>query len=384
MSTPSARLVASLAALSVIVILAGRADRALALSFSGDATASGIGGPTNSTTLPSAESTTGLISSVGGCNTARAQSWLSASGGALALSSFATGSPAPGVCVASCDGHSNAAISDQFMVQSDVLAPGTLVNVSLCVKSAIRHGSSFTCANVINDGAGGTASVNVSFTYSGQSLSAPGTYSERWNCFDGHDLNVTGICVPGAGSQTLTLTNVPVGGTVSFFSTMSISSTVTSFDNGVENHIELAVVYGYSSPSPVRLVSIDTGHEMSPASNCTDVNLGVWLPPNGGVLGVSDAPRSRGVELMTPAPNPSSGRVSVAFQLPRAQSVELAVYDLAGARVARLSRGWTTEGAHTVAWNGRDDRGGQVRQGFYWVRLVTPDGNVTRMLARLR
>jgi hypothetical protein len=55
--------------------------------------------------------------------------------------------------------------------------------------------------------------------------------------------------------------------------------------------------------------------------------------------------------LDEPWPNPASESVSVAFELPEAQSVSLAVYDLAGRRVATLSEGELAAGRHGVSWS---------------------------------
>jgi hypothetical protein len=49
--------------------------------------------------------------------------------------------------------------------------------------------------------------------------------------------------------------------------------------------------------------------------------------------------------------------------------VELAVYDVAGARVATLLDCFREGGAQEATWNGRDDAGRAVPSGHYFYRL---------------
>jgi hypothetical protein len=105
--------------------------------------------------------------------------------------------------------------------------------------------------------------------------------------------------------------------------------------------------------------------------------------------GVADVP-PEGVEPATAlglrsAPNPFRGSANIEFALPGSGPVELTVFDVAGRRIREL----LTEGAprsagrHTIAWDGRDERGQPVADGVYFVRLRTPQGNLTRSLLRL-
>ena len=73
------------------------------------------------------------------------------------------------------------------------------------------------------------------------------------------------------------------------------------------------------------------------------------------------------------SPNPFNPATVIAFDLPRAQTVELAVFGLDGRRVATLVRGWRGPGRHEVVWRGRDDAGGQAGSGTYVYRLEAGD-----------
>ena len=86
----------------------------------------------------------------------------------------------------------------------------------------------------------------------------------------------------------------------------------------------------------------------------------------------------RGFSLDTPSPNPTSGAATLRFSLPRAEAVELGVFDLVGRRVRRLDSAAATAGPHEIVWDGRDDGGARTSPGLYFVRLRASEGVVTR------
>lgn len=69
-------------------------------------------------------------------------------------------------------------------------------------------------------------------------------------------------------------------------------------------------------------------------------------------------------------PNPFRGSTEIDFSLSHAVDVRLAIYDLAGRRVATLLDASRPPGDYQVEWNARDDRGRPVGAGVYWYRLV--------------
>jgi hypothetical protein len=77
------------------------------------------------------------------------------------------------------------------------------------------------------------------------------------------------------------------------------------------------------------------------------------------------------LELGPIGPNPahSGGTTIVAFALPKAGAVTLAILDLSGRQVRTLAAGDFNAGRHSVSWDGRDASGGVVRPGVYLVRL---------------
>jgi hypothetical protein len=101
------------------------------------------------------------------------------------------------------------------------------------------------------------------------------------------------------------------------------------------------------------------------------------------VTGIGDGPAAA-PRLAQNRPNPFNPRTDIAFELPQAGRVRLTLYAPDGRRVGRLLDGDLTAGAHTVAWDGRDERGRAVPSGTYFYRLETADGSVSRRLSLVR
>ncbi len=80
-------------------------------------------------------------------------------------------------------------------------------------------------------------------------------------------------------------------------------------------------------------------------------------------------PVPAGVQLAPARPNPFNPLTELRYELARSAAVRLAIFDLQGREVAVLVQGTRDEGAHTVRWDGRDDRGQDVPSGIYLARL---------------
>jgi len=109
------------------------------------------------------------------------------------------------------------------------------------------------------------------------------------------------------------------------------------------------------------------------------------------------ANQGSGVELLTPggavslpprlypaSPNPFRGTGEIAFDLPKASRVELAIHDLAGRLVRSLASGETNAGHHAVRWDGKDALGRPVASGVYLYTLRAGALYATRSLVVVR
>jgi len=74
-------------------------------------------------------------------------------------------------------------------------------------------------------------------------------------------------------------------------------------------------------------------------------------------------------ELSQNYPNPFNPSTRIAFTIPKAGGVELAVFDILGRKVKTLVNEERHAGQHFVTWNGTDDRGVGVASGVYFCKL---------------
>ena len=68
-------------------------------------------------------------------------------------------------------------------------------------------------------------------------------------------------------------------------------------------------------------------------------------------------------------PNPFNGGTVIRFDLSAGSQVELAVYNLAGQKVAALADGFRHAGSYSLHWDGRDTAGHRLGNGVYVYRL---------------
>ena len=83
-------------------------------------------------------------------------------------------------------------------------------------------------------------------------------------------------------------------------------------------------------------------------------------------------------------PNPFNSDTVTRFALPESGAVELAVYNLAGQRVAMLVSGTREAGTYAVNWDGRDEQGRELASGVYLYRLRVGEREEMRKLALVR
>jgi flagellar hook capping protein FlgD len=101
-----------------------------------------------------------------------------------------------------------------------------------------------------------------------------------------------------------------------------------------------------------------------------------------GPVAVGD--RTPSFALGPSIPNPARGQARIGLTLPRAGRCTLRIYGLRGERVRTLVDAELGAGAHTVAWDGRDDRGRAVGSGTFFYRLEAGGQSATRRLVWVR
>lgn len=83
-------------------------------------------------------------------------------------------------------------------------------------------------------------------------------------------------------------------------------------------------------------------------------------------------------------PNPFSSSVMIRYSVPVGGRVRVAVYDVAGRRVATCVDGEVKAGTHYCRWDGRSAGQGQERAGVFFVRLETVRGRAVGRIVRVR
>jgi hypothetical protein len=133
---------------------------------------------------------------------------------------------------------------------------------------------------------------------------------------------------------------------------------------------------------PARLEDTDQMDQTWIANYLAFMGLDPLLPPAAAAPEPVAAAPTR--LTLRAGPNPSPGGLRLAFDLPRATTASLVLFDGAGRLVARLAKGATAGGPHAVEWDGRDDLGRAAPSGWYRAVLTTPEGRASRGVLRVR
>lgn len=84
------------------------------------------------------------------------------------------------------------------------------------------------------------------------------------------------------------------------------------------------------------------------------------------------------------APNPFNPSTTLYYSVPFAGRARIDVFDVRGKRVRTLLSRDHEAGSYTTVWDGHTDGGAKVSSGFYFVRLESPGGGVTRRAVLLK
>jgi hypothetical protein len=82
-------------------------------------------------------------------------------------------------------------------------------------------------------------------------------------------------------------------------------------------------------------------------------------------------------------PVPFTKNLTIAYNLPQRQKINLIVYDVLGRQVKKLKSGTENPGQYKTTWNGLDDRSRKVSAGIYFCRLETEDCKETKKFIML-
>ena len=100
-------------------------------------------------------------------------------------------------------------------------------------------------------------------------------------------------------------------------------------------------------------------------------------------VGVIEDGQDGGIRLSA-TPNPSTSSTSLQFAITREGAVRLSVYDVAGHKVRTLVDEVRSAGAHSMAWDFRNENGKIVAPGMYLARLEAENQVRTSRITRIR
>ena len=83
-------------------------------------------------------------------------------------------------------------------------------------------------------------------------------------------------------------------------------------------------------------------------------------------------------------PNPFNPSTTIAYQLSKAEKVEIIVYDLAGRQVRQLVNESKAAGSYTVLWDGKNRNGQRVASGLYIYQIRVGQFNQNRKMLFLK
>ncbi len=113
----------------------------------------------------------------------------------------------------------------------------------------------------------------------------------------------------------------------------------------------------------------------------------MWTFDLAGAVDASDLALDAGkiaAPMLRPVrPNPARSSIEVQWVQPRAASISVEVFDVAGRRVATLAQGSSDAGAHARTWDRRGADGALAGAGVYFVRLAGDGVSCTRKVALL-
>jgi len=89
-------------------------------------------------------------------------------------------------------------------------------------------------------------------------------------------------------------------------------------------------------------------------------------------------------EVLQNYPNPFNPETAIAFAVPKAAQVKLAIYNVLGEQIRTLVSDFRQAGAYRVVWDGRNDAGVQVPSGVYLYRFEAGGVAKTKRMVLMR
>jgi hypothetical protein len=193
------------------------------------------------------------------------------------------------------------------------------------------------------------------------------------------------VVLPGSADKVLSVSNT---GDVTLLLDHCTFTGPDSTSFSLVSALPLYVAPGYSTSITVRFSPASAGLKSATlhlgSNDPITPDRTISLSGNG--LDLADVPEGAvtSFALANPSPNPVVGGTTVTFTLPAAANSTLEIFDGQGRRVRALLRGPRPEGRQSVRWDARDDRGGTVPSGVYFLRLSSAGRTATARFTLFR
>lgn len=134
----------------------------------------------------------------------------------------------------------------------------------------------------------------------------------------------------------------------------------------------------------IDMKTIDSTQILAPGDNgIAFVRVFIWNPK---IIDAVQEPKStlpNAFVLHQNYPNPFNPTTTITFDIARASTVEIGVYNVLGQKVTTLESREMPAGSYSTSWNATDNRGAQVGSGLYFVRMVARslDGKIENFTA---
>ncbi len=161
----------------------------------------------------------------------------------------------------------------------------------------------------------------------------------------------------------------------------NLETTNEGVDSWQERAFDLSTLFGQTGHVQLRFTARDTGQVSVVEALVDEVRITgrpqdpVDVPAVDGVLAGAVPAR---FALHANEPNPFNPATVIRFDLPRATTMALTIYNTSGQRIRTLASGRRPPGRYSAVWNGLDERGQAVSSGVYLYRLETPEFDETR------
>jgi len=143
---------------------------------------------------------------------------------------------------------------------------------------------------------------------------------------------------------------------------------------------DLADVITLTSQVRLRFIACDINVQGLTEAGIDDFALEVFTPNTTDVQSPA-AVLPPSAALAQNHPNPVvRGGTTIQFVLSNAAQASMDIYDASGRRLRRLVNAPLASGAHSIAWDGRDDNGRDLAPGVYFYRLTAGEFEQSRRL----